>query len=218
MNLLTIVTVAYLLITVIRAGIRGFLKTLFSMMFLVLVIVTTLIFTPSMTKLFRGSENLQTYFYQKSEDFIEYGGTTGSASGSSAAGKVANRMVDLALSIAGVNAIEADQMTDYLMRIAATAATFILSCIVWLIIEIVIGRIRARGGAVSALDHAMGVPLGLAKGVFFVWLGLGLISLLSFSRFGVALAAQVRSSALLRYLYDHNLLAEGIRRLIIGYL
>lgn len=216
MNLLTIIAVAYLAIVIARAAMRGFLKTLFSVMFLVLVIATTMIFSKPMTDLFRGSENLQTFFSAKSQQFIDNGGAGRTSLGrDSSAGDVANAVVDLALGIAGVGSIEAGELTDYLMTVTATAVTFILSCIAWLIIQIVISRMK-KVRAVNALDHILGVPLGAAKGILYIWVALGVVSLLSFTRVGIALAAQVEASPMLKFLYEHNLLAEGIRNLIMG--
>ncbi len=213
MNLLTIITAAFLLIVIIRACMRGFLRTLFSMMFLVLVILTTMLITPRMTDLFRGSENLQTYFHAKSADFIERGGGQTSIGRGSSAGDVATAVIDLALGIAGMRSISADQMTDYLMSLAATVTTFILSCILWLIVEIVLGRMRSHR-VVRMADHVMGIPLGALQGILIVWVALGAVSLLSFTRMGVRLAEQVQASPLLRFLYQNNLLAKGIKDVI----
>ena len=213
MNLLTIITAAFLLIVIIRACMRGFLKTLFSMMFLVMVILTTMMFTPRMTKLFRESENLQAYFHAKSTEYIERGGGHTSIGRNASAGDVAAAVTDLALGLAGMRSIDADQMTDYLMSLAATVTTFILSCIVWLLIEIVVGRFR-KHKAVKMADHIMGIPLGALRGILIVWVGLGAISLLSFTRVGVSLAEQVQASPFLRFLYENNLLAQGIKDMI----
>ena len=215
MNLLTIIVAAYLLIVILRAFMKGFLGTLFSMMFLILVILTTSIAAPKMTDLFRGSENLQTYFRAKSIEFQENGRNRQGFEGASSAGQMADAVVGLALSIAGVGEIEADRMTDYLMRLSAIVTTFILSAVVWLIIEIILSRMR-KHKVVKALDHILGIPLGALKGILFVWVALGLISIISFTRFGESLAQQVHASPFLTFLYENNLLAMGIKRLIVG--
>ena len=214
MNLLTIIVIAYLAIVIIRAFMKGFLGTLFSMMFLVLVILTTSLVTPKMKELFKGSENLQGYFTKKSVEFVENGGARTGFDGVTNAGEAAEAAVGLALSIAGVNAIEADQMTDYLMGLCAAVTTFILSAIAWLIIYIIFTRMK-KHKAVKALDHILGIPLGAFRGVIFVWIVLGLISVLSFTRIGVSAAEQVSASPFLTFLYENNLLAMGIRKLLI---
>ena len=216
MNLLTVVVTAYLAIVILRSFLRGFSKTLFSMLFLVLVIGTTAVLAPQMTKLFQGSENLQEFFQAKSAQFIESGGSASVSVGRDAsAGDVASAAVNLALGVAGVGSIEAGGLTDYLMNVSATVTTFVLACIFWLIVEIVLARMR-KDKAVRTIDHVLGIPLGAVRGILSVWVVLGLISLLSFTGPGRSLAAQVAESPFLLYLYENNLLAKGIRTLVIG--
>lgn len=216
MNVLTIVTLVYLAIVIIRAYIKGFTGTIFSMLFLVLVIGTTAVAAPHMTELFKGSENLQEFYGRKSREFVERGGAGSISIGRDASpGAVASAAVNLALGVAGVNRIGVEDLTAYLMSISATAVTFILAAVGWFIISIILGRIRKIRG-IGMVDHLLGIPLGAAKGLLFVWLVLGVISLISFTGPGIKLAAQVAESPVLTFLYNNNLLAMGFRRIVMG--
>ena len=219
MDAVTVITALYLLVMVIRGYRRGLAGSLFSMIFLVLVIATTAAASPSMTKLFQGSEHVTAYFDKKCRQIAEeneYDDPDSMRFGRDASsGDVAATAIRLALGIAGVNAISVSDMRDFLIKMTATIAAFVVSFILWLIVRIMIGRLKKVKG-IGTLDRLLGIPLGGLQGLITIWVILTFISMISFTGVGARLAGIVRKSPLLYYLSSCNLISYFVGKFVVS--
>ena len=107
----------------------------------------------------------------------------------------------------------AGEIGSVIIRIIAAVITFVIALLIGIVIQIIIVHILRRRG-VSALDHILGLPIGLLKGLVGVWLALGLIQLLSFTSPFDGLARQITVSPVLTFITTHNLLSAILAKLV----
>ena len=229
LNILTLIVCGYLLIAAIRGCVRGCLRTVLSMVFLLVVIVLTLLLTPFVSKVVAGSHYVQTFFSEKREQFLSvYMNGNGSVDLStlSIAGqsirespfRAAAAILSILLSAAGVESVVAEKLVSFMIGVTATVLTFFLVFFILGILRFVFGRsVRKRRG-VSALDHALGLPIGLARGLVVVWIFLGVVNLLAFMPQLSWVARQITASPILSWLNGHNLIVRGLTAVIAGML
>ncbi|MDO4620964.1 MAG: CvpA family protein [Lachnospiraceae bacterium] len=219
MNILTVIVAAYLLFTVFRAVRKGFFRSIFSMVFLWVVILAMLVMTPFVKTQFEQSEYVSGYVERQSAAVIAAsgmnGGTVPSLTQASSPDEIAAVILALAVSTDSVKSAAADQISDVIITIFAAVATFVIALILGFVLQFIVGRL-IKAGHVSMLDHVLGFPLGLAKALLVVWLWFGVIELLSFTAPFTGLLAQIRQSPFLTLLADHNLLSAALTGLIKG--
>lgn len=228
MNTLTIIVCAYLAVAMLRGALRGFSRTVYSMLFLILVVIATLALTPLVSRVIAGSQYVQTFFTEKSDQFLStYVNSSGTVdlSSLSIAGqsirespfRAAAAILGILLSASGVTSLVSEKLVSFMIGVTATVATFIIVFLVILLLRILFGR-RPRRKAVSALDHLFGIPIGLVRGLIVVWGVLGLINLLAFLPAASGAATQVAASPMLSWLNSHNLLVRFMTAVIAGML
>lgn len=217
MNALTWVVVIYLALVVFRAVRRGFLRSVFSMAFLLVVVLVMAVGTPAVTKMCSESQYITEYVRRQTAAVIA---SAGSGSGSSVSlanastpEEVGTAVIALAMGTDSVRDAAAGEIGSVIIRIIAAVITFVIALLIGIVIQIIIVHILRRRG-VSALDHILGLPIGLLKGLVGVWLALGLIQLLSFTSPFDGLARQITVSPVLTFITTHNLLSAILAKLV----
>ena len=117
------------------------------------------------------------------------------------------------LSLSGVRSVVLGKLVAFENGVAATVVTGLLVFVILLIVKFIHGRI-GKGGTVSTLDHVMGGPFGLARGLIVVWLVLGVINMLAFLPGVSGVAMQIRESPILSFLNRYNLVMKGLSLLV----
>ncbi len=217
MNLLTGIIIVYLVLAMTRGFFRGFIKTLFSMIFFVLVLVTAAFLTKPVTEVVSGSKNVREYVETQSEQFLEDQAGKGGDEESRDGSGLAVAIVGSALQVNGVRKIAAEKMTGFILNVIGFLAAFVLSAILWIVIEILLNRLTRRKGA-GAVNRALGLVLGLISGLITVWILFGIISALQFTRLGGELETQIESSALLSSINRGNLIAKYLPQFLLSLL
>ncbi|MBP3877926.1 MAG: CvpA family protein [Lachnospiraceae bacterium] len=217
MNILTIITLAYLAGMTLFAARRGFFRSVFSMVFLGVVILAMQILTPAVTDVFRSSHYVTEYVNRQSAAIIAAAG-----SGEAAAiditqvrspQDVARAVVAIAMRTASVEDQGAEVISSVIINTIAAAATLFLSLLIGLIARVIIYRfLHLTGG--GPLDHLLGAPIGLVRGLITVWIGLGFIQLLGYTGPFDRLAAQISESPVLMWLSRNNLLAVLLAKIV----
>ena len=224
MNILTIIVVVFLVIVTVRGFVRGFSRSILSLLFLILAIVLTMVLTPFMSRLISESRHIQDFFTSKSAQFLDLymkaDGTVDLSSVQIAGQSLAETpfqaaaiVLNYILSLSGVRAVVLGKLVAFENGVAATVVTGLLVFVILLIVKFIHGRI-GKGGTVSTLDHVMGGPFGLARGLIVVWLVLGVINMLAFLPGMSGVAMQIRESPILSFLNRYNLVMKGLSLLV----
>lgn len=224
MNILTLIVCAYLVFSAIRGLMKGCIGTLMSTLFIAAVIIATMLLTPFVSKVVGGSAYVREFYTRAAEDFLS-GYTTSSGSvdlsslnvgGQSLARspfRAAAAVLGSLLAASGTPGLTTEKLVGFLIGLTATAVTFVLVFIGFLIIKIIIGR-SVRRSVIGGLDRALGLPLGLAKGLIVVWAVLAVINLLAFFPAVRPVALQITESPILSWLNEHNLIVKGMTGII----
>ncbi len=217
MNLLTIVVLAYLAGMTAWSARKGLFRSAVSMIFLGVVILVMLVLTPSVTSVFRNSEYVSAYVERQSAAIIASAGYSETAlpdlSAVKSPGDVARAVIALAMRTTSAGDQGAEVIASVIINTIAAAATFVIALILGLLIQLVIGKAIKRSGG-GRFDHLLGAPIGFFKGIVTVWVGLGFIQLLAYTRPFTVLAEQISNSRVLNWITQHNLLAAILVRLV----
>lgn len=227
-NIVAIVVIAILAIAVLRGFLKGFSGTLMSLLFLVIIFFLTLVLTPLTSRVIAGSENVQQLYTEKSAEFLDRymnGGQLdpgavqiNGRSLSETPFKIAAGVLGMIFGQSGDRATMLKKMVGFEIGITATVVTFIILFVGISIIRFIRGRSHEKNGVVSAVDHMLGIPIGLAKGLMIVWTILGVINMLAFMPQVSLFAKQIEDSAFLTWLNDKNLVTEGLKTAAAGLL
>ncbi len=216
MNLLTIIVLAYLVVVMANAFRRGFIRTLFSMIFFILVLATTAWVSPMVTNVLEESENVSAYVKEQSDRLVEeQAASYGSIDDAESSADLALAIVGSALQINGVKTIASEEIGDLILKMLGLVATFILSVLFWWLIEFVLNRV-ARIGFLSPVNRILGLFLGFVKGLFVVWIAFGVIYVLQFTATGKDLLTQIEMSPVLSAINQANFLMSYIPNILLS--
>ncbi len=217
LNILAGIVILYLGIAMLRGFFRGFLKTLFSMFFFILVVATAVFAAPTATGLVKGSREVTECVEEQSEKFLESQGNEAAEGLASADSpqELTLAIVGSALEVNGVKTVAAEKITDFVLNVIGFLAALIVSVIFWVIIEIIMNRLT-RHRIISPINHVLGLLLGLVRGMIFVWLIFGIISALQFTEIGGTLEGQIRASAFLTWIDRGNFITRYIPHLFLS--
>lgn len=219
MNLLTIIILAILAIAAVRGLIRGAIKCILSMAFLVIVIGAGVFVTPHVADYIKGSRNVTSFFNEKCDAVL-----SGAVDLTQNPVVQSNPVLREALSSAlegsvGNEAVRAEvteKVTDFLISVTAGAVTFLLAMIVWAVIQVVI-NVTLQAGSRSAANHILGIPFGLAGGLVTVWLILTVLTVLAGTGIASELTEQFRESRILVFLNRYNPIVRVVLKWIGTY-
>lgn len=215
MNILTIIVVIYLFLCMLRGLRRGLVKTVFSVIFFILVLATATLLTPSVNKLIHGSKNVTEFADKQAENFID--DQTKKSDKAEENGDLALAIVGSALQVNGIKTVAAEKIADVILDLIGAGATSIISIVIWVIIEAILNHIM-KGRFLGPVNRALGLFAGLFKGLLFVWVIFSLISVFQFTDFGGSLASQIRESPLLTFINRYNFVYRIISDLVLQYI
>lgn len=218
LNILAIVVIIYLALAMARGFFRGFIKTLFSMVFFILVIVTAMFLMKPVTKVVSGSRNVREYVETQNEKLLEdEAEEIGSDDSGNSGEGLAIAILGSALQVNGIRTVAAEKMTDFFLNVIGFLAALILSALIWIIIEIILNRLT-RNRAVGGVNRFFGLFLGLFKGLILVWIVFGIISAFQFTPLGGELESQIQNSVILTFINRGNLIARFLPQILLSLL
>lgn len=215
MNVLTIIVAVYLILCMVRGLRRGLVKTVFSLIFFILVIATAALLTPSVNSLIHGSRNMTDFAEKQAEDFIDKQTEKSDKAGEN--GDLVLAIVGSALQVNGVKTVAAEKIADVILDLIGFAATLVISIIIWIIVEAILNHIMKKS-FLGPVNRALGLVAGLFKGLLLVWVIFSLISVFQFTDFGGSLATQIRESPLLTLINRYNFVYRVISDLTLQYM
>jgi uncharacterized membrane protein required for colicin V production len=216
LNTLAIIVIIYLALAMTRGFFQGFIKTLFSMMFFILVLVTAAFLTKPVTNVVSGSKNVRQYVEEQSEQFLEQQaeqdtnrGNDGTESG------LAIAILGSALQVNGVRTIAAEKITDFMLNVIGYFSALILAAIIWIVIEVILNHLT-RNHVIGSVNRFFGLLLGLFRGLIIVWIIFGIIYALQFTGIGGDLESQIQNSALLSLINRGNVIARYLPQFLLS--
>lgn len=217
MNTLTILVIIYLALTMTRGFFRGFIKTLFSMVFFILVLVTAAFLAKPVTNVVSGSKNVKQYVEEQSGQFLEEQAKRGieQGNGDNSEAGLAIAILGSALQVNGVRTIAAEKIADFMLHVIGYLAALILAAVIWIIIEIILNKLT-KNHTIGGVNRFFGLFLGLFRGLIVVWIVFGVISALQFTGLGSDLESQIQNSALLNAINQGNIVARYLPQFLLS--
>ncbi len=219
MNILTIIVLLYLALAMARAFYFGFIKTLFSMFFLVLVVATTSFLATPVSNALKGSENVSNYVKEQSEKLIENGADNaiGRLSEASGSDELSLAIMGSALQLNGVKKIAAERLSEVVMKAMGVAGAAVISFLFWVVVEGIM-LYMTKNSFIGPINRIFGLLLGTFKGLLVVWIAFGIISALQFTSAGGALMNQILESPVLTEINRWNFLMRYIPDVLLSFI
>lgn len=220
MNILTILILAVFALCVFSGYKKGFLKTAFSLVSWILVLVLCNFATPIVTDLLVQNTDVevivQTTVETEMMAAIEQMGEGYDISGLEAALPAELKTLLLGdkesvmdLFLSSTAPMDLSPVVDGIVGVLGFVVTVILLRIAMVIVEFVIG-IVGKLPLIGPMDKLLGIACGGAKGLIWCWVILAVVSILALTGTNTELAVYIAQSELLTWLQDNNLLLNII--------
>ena len=220
MNILTIIILAVFALCVFSGYTKGFLKTAFSLVSWIIVLVLCNFATPIVTELLVQNTDIEVVVQAAVEEqmmaAIEQVGEGYDVTGIEASlpaelktlllGDKENIM-ELLLSSAAP--MELTPVVDGIVGILGFVITVILLRIAMVIVEFLLGVV-AKLPLIGPMDKLLGIACGGVKGLIWCWVILAVVSVLALTGTNTEFAAYIAQSELLTWLQDNNMLINLI--------
>ncbi len=219
MNILTIVILAVFVLCVFSGYKKGFLKTAFSLVSWILVLVLCNFVTPIVTDVLVQNTEVEVVVYEtvdvKVKDALEEAMQNQGVSELEAA--LPAELKDLLLgenesiSDALMNAatIDVTPVVDGIIGILGFVITVIVLRIAMVIVEFALGVV-AKLPLIGPADKLLGLACGAGKGLIWCWVILAIVSVLALTGVNTEFAGYISQSEILTWLQDNNLLLNLI--------
>lgn len=220
MNILTIIILAVFALCVFSGYKKGFLKTAFSLVSWILVLVLCNFAAPIVTDLLVQNTDVEVIVQTTVETemlaAIEQMGEGYDISGLEAALPAELKTLLLGdkesvmeLFLSSTAPMDISPVVDGIVGVLGFVVTVILLRIAMVIVEFVIG-IVGKLPLIGPMDKLLGIACGGAKGLIWCWVILAVVSVLALTGTNTELAAYIAQSELLTWLQDNNLLLNII--------
>ena len=219
MNVLTVLVLAVFLLCIFSGYKKGFLKTAFSLVSWIIVLVLCDFATPIVTDLLIQNTDIEveveTTIQENMMDFAvqmeENGGMSDLEAILPAELKElllgdCESIMELMLSS---SLKDFTPLVDAIVGAIGFVVTVILLRIVMVIVEFAIG-IVGKLPLIGPMDKLLGIACGGVKGVIWCWVILAVVSVLALTGTNTELAGYIAQSKLLTWLQDNNLLLNVI--------
>lgn len=217
MNWLLIVVLAIIIVNAWIGRKKGFVKVVFSMISLILAMVLTLIFSPTVTGLLRDNENVYGSITEKvekviysDEEEVESSDEDSFIEGLILPSSIKEKLTENKEK--GINNIKA-YVTEYITEIVLKAigfiVTFVLLLIAIWIISIALNLI-SKLPVLNQINKTAGLVAGLVHGLVLVWILFIFLTIFAGTGFGQSAFAAIESSSILSFLYDNNFLTKYV--------
>lgn len=219
MNILLIVILIVFLLSLFSGYKNGFLKTVFSLVSWLVVLVLCNYATPMVTDALIQKTDVevvvQTTVDQKLNEVIAETLETSGVAELEAALPAELKTTLLGEGgsfeqvVTGAIALDTTSLTYGIMSILGFVVTVVILRIAMMVVEIIIGLI-AKLPLIGPLDKTLGLVCGAGKGLIWCWVVLAIVSVLALTGTNTELAGYISQSQLLTWLQDNNVLLNLI--------
>jgi len=219
MNILTIIILAVLVLSVFSGYKKGFLKTAFSLVSWIVVLVLCNFATPIVTDMLIENTDIevvvQTTVDTKINEVINETLET-----SDLAELEAALPAELKTALLGENgslqevvtngtALDTTALANGIVGILGFVITVIILRLAMVVVEVVL-NIVAKLPLIGPMDKLLGLACGAGKGIILCWVILAIVSVLALTGVNTELATYISQSELLTWLQDNNVLLNLI--------
>lgn len=219
MNILLIVVLAVFAVCVFSGYKKGFLKTAFSLVSWILVLVLCKFATPIVTDLLIQNTDVEVVIYEtvdgKVKDAVEEALQNKGVSEIEAAlpAELKNLLLgeneSIADALMGSGALDVTPVVDGIVGILGFVVTVIILRIAMVIVEFLIGVV-SKLPLIGPMDKFLGIGCGAVKGLIWCWVILAVVSILALTGANTEFAAYISQSEILTWLQNNNLLLNLI--------
>lgn len=219
MNILTIIILAVLVLSVFSGYKKGFLKTAFSLVSWIVVLVLCNFATPIVTDMLIENTDIevvvQTTVDTKINEVINETLET-----SDLAELEAALPAELKTALLGENgslqevvangtALDTTALVNGIVGILGFVITVIILRLAMVVVEVVL-NIVAKLPLIGPMDKLLGLACGAGKGIILCWVILAIVSVLALTGVNTEFATYISQSELLTWLQDNNVLLNLI--------
>lgn len=215
MNILLIIVAAVFLLNVILGYSKGFLKTVFSLISWILVLMICQFATPVVTDYLMEKteitgiveEGIHNTFVKLIEnaEIGELDKTIPEELRIAVLGE-GNTFEEMILT-SGMEAIDVSPIVRSILSIFSFIAVLATTKILMIIIEKILDM-ASKLPLIGTLDKSLGLILGAGKGLLIVWIILAIISMLALTETNTEWIAYITESKLLTWLQEHNFILK----------
>lgn len=219
MNILTIVIIAVFALSVLGGFQKGFLKTAFSLIAWILVLLLSNYATPIVTDMLIQNTDIEvviqttvdTKINEVIAETMETSGVAELEAALPAELKEALLGEGVSMQDAVMNgvAIDTTSLVNGVVGILGFVVTVIGMRIVMMIVELVLG-IVTKLPLIGPMDKLLGLACGAGKGLIWSWVILAIVSVLALTGTNTELAGYISQSELLTWLQNNNILLNLI--------
>lgn len=203
----------------------GFVKTVFSLISTIAIIVLTLMFSPIVTNLLKGNETVFNAINSKVELVINFSDADTTAATTDAfidglslpeSIKDAIKKNEAVSGYAGeqmehLEAFVCEMLTGIIINAIGFVVTLLIAALGMTVLCFVLDII-SRLPVLHQINTMAGVAAGALEGLMLVWIFFIVITMTGTTGFGHEALAQITESPLLSFLYDSNLLSGFITK------
>lgn len=219
MNILTIIILAVLVLSVFSGYKKGFLKTAFSLVSWIVVLVLCNFATPIVTDMLIENTDIevvvQTTVDTKINEVINETLETSDLAELEAALPAELKTVLLGENgslqevVANGTALDTTALANGIVGILGFVITVIILRLAMVVVEVVL-NIVAKLPLIGPMDKLLGLACGAGKGIILCWVILAIVSVLALTGVNTELATYISQSELLTWLQDNNVLLNLI--------
>ena len=219
MNILTIVILAVFALSVFAGYKKGFLKTAFSLVSWVLVLVLCEFATPIVTQTLIEKTDVEVVV-QTTVDAELSKVLSETIDASQLTELEASLPAELKTALLGEGgslqqvitngvALDTSALVNGIVGIIGFVVTVLVLRIAMMVVELLLGVVK-KLPLIGPMDKVLGLACGAGKGLIWCWVILAVVSVLALTGTNTELAAYISQSELLTWLQDNNLLLNLI--------
>ena len=219
MNILLIIILAVFAVCVFSGYKRGFLKTAFSLVSWILVLVLCKFATPIVTDLLIQNTDIEVVVYDtvdgKVKEAVEQALQNEGVSELEAAlpAELKNLLLgeneSIADALMGSGTLDVTPIVNGIVGILGFVVTVIILRIAVVIVEFMLGVV-SKLPLIGPMDKFLGIGCGALKGLIWCWVILAVVSILALTGANTEFAAYISQSEILTWLQNNNLLLNLI--------
>lgn len=215
MNILTIIILAVFAICVFSGFKKGFLKTAFSLVSWIVVLVLCNFATPMVTDLLIQNTDIEVVVEQTVNEkvmaMIEQAVQNSNVSELEAT--LPAELKDMLLGehesisdlLTNTTELNLTPVVDGIIGILGFVITVIVLRIAMVVVELLLGVV-AKLPLIGPMDKLLGIACGAGKGLIWCWVILAIVAALALTGVNTELATYIAESEILTWLQDNNLL------------
>jgi uncharacterized membrane protein required for colicin V production len=224
MNILVLIILAILVINAIIGMKVGFVKTVFSLCFMIVAVILTIWINPYVNNFMRGNDQIsgsistkvETVLHLENEKEADVSGQTEQIEGLSLPQSIKDSLVknntaDVYEALS-VNSFK-KYVTTYLSGIIINALAFIITFLVILIalwiVSIALDLI-SKLPLINQINKTAGLLAGIVHGLVIIWLFCILVTVFGGTEFGQKALQMIGESQFLSFIYNNNFLLQFV--------